>query len=92
MTADPNCVGAIAGAFRMAGEVRPKSFGSDPTDNAACGALLSEGGSRDHLITLTRPVAGRLEGCIKGFSTKEQAAASRANSPCAPSTGCRVPL
>jgi len=74
------CVGAIAGAFGVAGEVRLKSFCSDPTDIAAYGPLLSEDGSRDYHITLTRPVAGGLGARIKGVTTKEQADALRGTS------------
>jgi 16S rRNA processing protein RimM len=80
MNADLICVGAIAGAFGVAGEVRLKSFCSEPTDIAAYGPLLSEDGSRDYHITLTRPVAGGLGARIKGVSTKEQADALRGTS------------
>lgn len=74
------CVGAIAGAFGVAGEVRLKSFCSEPTDIGAYGPLLSEDGSRDYHITLTRPVAGGLGARIQGVSTKEQADALRGTS------------
>ncbi|MES2913727.1 MAG: ribosome maturation factor RimM [Pseudomonadota bacterium] len=74
------CVGAIAGAFGVAGEVRLKSFCSEPTDIAAYGPLMSEDGSRDYHVTLTRPVAGGLGARIQGVSTKEQADALRGTS------------
>jgi 16S rRNA processing protein RimM len=77
---DMICVGAIAGAFGVAGEVRLKSFCSEPTDIAAYGPLLSEDGSRDYHITLTRPIAGGLGARIKGVTTKEQADALRGTS------------
>lgn len=77
MTADLICIGAIAGAFGVAGEVRLKSFCSEPTDIATYGPLLSEDGSREYHITLTRPVAGGLGARIRGVSTKEQADALR---------------
>lgn len=77
---DMICVGAIAGAFGVAGEVRLKSFCTEPTDIAAYGPLLSEDGSHDYHITLTRPVAGGLGARIKGVSTKEQADALRGTS------------
>jgi 16S rRNA processing protein RimM len=77
---DMICVGAIAGAFGVAGEVRLKSFCSEPTDIAAYGPLLSEDGSRDYHITLTRPIAGGLGARIQGVSTKEQADALRGTS------------
>jgi 16S rRNA processing protein RimM len=74
------CIGAIAGAFGVAGEVRLKSFCSEPTDIAAYGELTSEDGSRSFRITLTRPVAGGLGARIAGVSTKEQADALRGTS------------
>jgi 16S rRNA processing protein RimM len=80
MTDDLICIGAIAGAFGVAGEVRLKSFCSEPTDIVAYGPLLSQDGSREYHITLTRPVAGGLGARIKGISTKEQADALRGTS------------
>lgn len=77
MTADLICIGAVAGAFGVAGEVRLKSFCSEPTDIAAYGPLRSEDGTREFHITLTRPVAGGLGARIKGVTTKEQADALR---------------
>jgi 16S rRNA processing protein RimM len=74
------CVGAIAGAFGIAGEVRLKSFCSEPTDIATYGPLLSEDGSRQFNVTLTRPVAGGLGARIAGVTTKEQADALRGTS------------
>jgi 16S rRNA processing protein RimM len=74
------CIGAIAGAFGVSGEVRIKSFCSEPTDITSYGPLLSEDGSREYHITLTRPVAGGLGARINGISTKEQADALRGTS------------
>ncbi|MBL9046681.1 MAG: 16S rRNA processing protein RimM [Tabrizicola sp.] len=74
------CVGAIAGAFGVSGEVRLKSFCSEPTDIAAYGPLLSEDGRREFRITLTRPVAGGLGARIAGVSSKEAADALRGTS------------
>lgn len=74
------CVGAIAGAFGIAGEVRLKSFCSEPTDIATYGPLLTEDGSRQFNVTLTRPVAGGLGARIAGVTTKEQADALRGTS------------
>ena len=67
------CIGAIAGAFGVAGEVRLKSFCSEPTDIVTYGPLLTEDGSRSFQITLTRPVAGGLGARVEGVKTKEQA-------------------
>lgn len=74
------CIGAIAGSFGVAGEVRLKSFCSEPTDIAAYGPLATEDGSRQFHITLTRPVAGGLGARIQGITTKEQADALRGTS------------
>lgn len=74
------CIGAIAGAFGVAGEVRLKSFCSEPTDIGAYGPLLSEDGSREFHVTLTRPVAGGLGARIAGVATKEAADVLRGTS------------
>lgn len=74
------CIGAIAGSFGVSGEVRLKSFCSEPTDIAAYGPLSTEDGRRLFHITLTRPVSGGLGARIKGVSTKEEADALRGTS------------
>lgn len=74
------CIGAIAGAFGVSGEVRLKSFCSEPSDIGSYGPLLSEDGSRQFHITLTRPVAGGLGARIMGVTSKEQADALRGTS------------
>jgi 16S rRNA processing protein RimM len=71
------CVGAIAGAFGVVGEVRIKSFCSTPEDIATYGPLATEDGTRTFAIRLTRPVAGGLGARIAGVTTKEQADALR---------------
>lgn len=70
---DRICIGAIAGAFGVAGEVRLKSFCSTPADIAAYGPLTSEDGSQEFRLTLTRPVAGGLGARIAGVTTKDAA-------------------
>jgi 16S rRNA processing protein RimM len=74
------CIGAIAGAFGVAGEVRLKSFCSQPDDIAAYGPLFTEDGTRQFQITLTRPVAGGFGARIAGITTREQADALRGTS------------
>jgi 16S rRNA processing protein RimM len=74
------CIGAIAGAFGVAGEVRLKSFCSEPTDIVAYGPLLSEDGKREFHVTLTRPLSGGLGARIAGIATKEAADALRGTS------------
>ncbi|TJZ83602.1 ribosome maturation factor RimM [Paracoccus hibiscisoli] len=77
MTEDRICVGAIAGAFGVHGEVRLKSFCSDPADIANYSPLTSEDGTRSFGVTLTREVTGALGARITGVTTKEQADALR---------------
>lgn len=74
------CVGAIAGAFGVNGEVRLKSFCSEPTDIASYGPLTTEDGKRSFQITLTRPVAGGLGARIKGIASRDEAEALRGTS------------
>ncbi|MFT7059663.1 MAG: 16S rRNA processing protein RimM [Pseudorhodobacter sp.] len=71
------CVGAIAGSFGVQGEVRLKSFCSEPTAIADYGPLFTEDGSRSFNVKLTRPVAGGLGARLTGITTKEEADALR---------------
>jgi 16S rRNA processing protein RimM len=77
MSSERICVGAITGAFGVAGEVRLKSFCADPTAIADYGPLYIEDGSRSFVVKLTRPVAGGLGARVKGIKTKEEADALR---------------
>lgn len=77
---DRLCVGVIAGAFGVKGEVRLKSFCADPTAIAGYGALQTEDGARKFTVTLTRPVAGGLGARLSGVATKEEADALRGTS------------
>lgn len=70
---DRVCVGAIAGAFGVQGEVRLKSFCTEPADIATYGPLWSEDGTREFGVKLTRPVNGGLGARLSGVATKEQA-------------------
>jgi 16S rRNA processing protein RimM len=74
------CIGAIAGAFGITGEVRLKSFCTTPADIAAYGALSSEAGDRQFRITLTKPVTGGFGARIAGVTTREAAEALRGTS------------
>ena len=67
------CIGAIAGSFGVQGEVRLKSFCTEPTDIASYGPVFTEDGQTSYKITLTRPVSGGLGARISGVMTKEQA-------------------
>jgi 16S rRNA processing protein RimM len=74
MSADSRiCVGAIAGAFGVAGEVRLKSFCADPAAIGTYGPLFTEDGTRSFKVRLTRPVAGGLGARLSGVATKEAA-------------------
>lgn len=77
---DRICVGAISGAFGVQGEVRLKSFCTDPEDIASYGPLWSEDGLRQFKLKLTRPVAGGLGARLTGIETKEQADALKGTS------------
>ncbi|HEY0276349.1 MAG TPA: ribosome maturation factor RimM [Paenirhodobacter sp.] len=68
---DRICVGAIAGAFGVKGEVRLKSFCSTPEDIIAYGPLWTEDGTRQFRIKLTRPVTGGLGARLSDVVTKE---------------------
>ncbi len=67
------CVGAIAGAFGVHGEVRLKSFCVPPEAIAGYGPLWLEDGSRSFEVALTRRVAGGLGARLSGVASKEAA-------------------
>ncbi|WP_347140170.1 ribosome maturation factor RimM [Paracoccus sp. SSK6] len=75
MSQDRICVGAIAGAFGVQGEVRLKSFCAEPADIATYGPLTTEDGKRNFTIRLTRPVTGGLGARLSGVATREDAEA-----------------
>lgn len=70
---DRVCVGAIAGAFGVQGEVRLKSFCAEPAAIGDYGPLYTEDGSRSFKVKLTRPLAGGLGARLSGIATKEEA-------------------
>lgn len=69
------CVGAIAGAFGVRGEVRLKSFTSQPDDIATYSPLWTEDGKHSYTVRLTRPVTGGLGARLSGVETREAAEA-----------------
>ena len=71
------CVGAVAGAFGVRGEVRLKSFCAEPAAIADYAPLFTEDGSRSFTVKITRPVAGGFAARLGGVETKEQADALR---------------
>jgi len=74
---DHVCVGAIAGAFGVRGEVRLKSFCAEPRAIADYGPLWSEDGSRQFTLTLGAPVAQGFAARLSGVDTRDEAEALR---------------
>ncbi len=74
---DQICVGAIAGAFGVRGEVRLKSFTADPAAIADYAPLQSEDGGRSFDVKITRQIKNGLAARLTGITTKEQADALR---------------
>lgn len=72
---DRICVGAIAGAFGVRGEVRLKSFTAEPRAIADYGPLTSEDGRHSFAVTLTHPVTGGFGARLSGVATRERAEA-----------------
>lgn len=71
------CVGAVAGAYGVRGEVRLKSFCAQPEAIGSYGALWSEDGSRSFTVTLGDAVAQGYSARLGGISSREQAEALR---------------
>lgn len=84
MSSDRICVGAIAGAFGVRGEVRLKSFCAEPGDIAGYGPLTTEDGKRSFTVRLTRPVTGGLGARLSGVTTREDAEALKGTTLWAP--------
>lgn len=77
MSEDRICVGALAGAFGVHGEVRLKSFCTDPEAIATYGPLWTEDGTRSFTLTISRPIANGFAARVSGVASKEQADALR---------------
>ncbi len=70
---DRVCVGAVAGAFGVRGEVRLKSFCAEPEGIAKYGPLSDEEGKTSWTIKITRPVKGGFAARLSGVASKEAA-------------------
>ena len=70
---DRVCVGAIAGAFGVRGEVRLKSFTADPAAIAAYAPLFTRDGSRRFDVTLTGATTNGLTARLSGIRSKDEA-------------------
>jgi 16S rRNA processing protein RimM len=71
------CVGAIAGAFGVRGEVRLKSFCADPQAIETYAPLLTEDGGRSFTVALSMPISNGFAARLGGVATREQADALR---------------
>jgi len=71
------CLGAIAGAFGVAGEVRLKSFCAEPADIGSYGPLTTEDGSTSFTISGLKPIKAGFSARLGGIATKEEAEALR---------------
>lgn len=78
------CVGAIAGAFGVRGEVRLKSFCAQPEAIVAYGPLFTEGAGRSFSVRLIKPVSGGFAARLSGIATREEAEALRGTTLHAP--------
>ncbi|MEM1130173.1 MAG: ribosome maturation factor RimM [Pseudomonadota bacterium] len=67
------CVGAIAGAFGVRGEVRLKSFCTDAEAIAVYGPLVTEDAARSFTVSLTGTTKGGLTAKLGGVNGKEAA-------------------
>ncbi|MEM7295753.1 MAG: ribosome maturation factor RimM, partial [Pseudomonadota bacterium] len=66
------CLGAIAGAHGVRGEVRLKSFCAVPEDVSAYGPLVTEDG-QSFDVRLKQPIKGGFVARLSGLANKEQA-------------------
>lgn len=67
------CVGAIAGAFGVRGEIRLKSFTADPQDIASYTPLYTEDGAKSFTLSITRQINNGFSARLSGVNTKEDA-------------------
>lgn len=74
---DRVCVGAIAGAFGVRGEVRLKSFCTQPEAIAAYAPLYTEDGSRSFTVRLGNAIPNGMSARLGGVTTREEAEALR---------------
>jgi 16S rRNA processing protein RimM len=69
------CVGVIAAAHGIKGEVKVKSFTQDAESIAAYGPLWDEGGTREFALTLKGAHKGALIAAISGVTDRNEAEA-----------------
>jgi len=73
--ADLICIGAIMGAFGVHGEVRLKSFTSEPDAIGDYSPLLTEGGKREFKVQLTRQIPQGFAARLSDVRSREEAEA-----------------
>jgi 16S rRNA processing protein RimM len=71
MSDDLTCVGAIAGAFGVKGDVRIKSFCANPADIGSYSPFTSEDGTQEFKIKVSRPIKNGFAGRIEGMDNRE---------------------
>ncbi len=71
------CLGAVAGAYGVRGEVRLKSFCAEPGAIADYGPLETEDGSRSFVVTITRSLQGAFSAHLSGVADRDAAEALR---------------
>lgn len=69
------CVGAIAGAFGVKGEVRLKSFCAAPADITKYNPLSSEDGAQSFKIKIVKPIKNGFAARVEGVRFRDQAEA-----------------
>lgn len=71
------CVGAVAGSFGVRGEIRLKSFCSDPAAIGTYTPLTDEEGERQFDLKITRQIKNGFAARVSGVASKEAADALR---------------
>ena len=77
MSDDLLCVGTIAGAFGVRGEVRLKSFTSDPYAIADLAPLVNEDSKQEFEVVITGQTKNGLTARMSGIVSKEEADAKK---------------
>ena len=72
MSGERICVGAIAGAYGVRGELRIKSFCAVGTDIETYSPLTSEDGSQQFHLAIVRPIKNGFVARIAEVTTKEE--------------------
>lgn len=73
MTEERVCVGAIAGAYGVKGDVRLKSFCADPEAIANYGPLYTEDGDKQFTVTLGPSIKNGFSARLSGVRGKDAA-------------------